>query len=375
MTRSPGSEPILSPTDFVAVFNQSLEMMYPMVTIVGELAHFKVSKGRWVYFDLIDENASVKFFGTVASLPGPLEDGLNLEVSGLPRLHPNFGFSINVMAIRVVGDGSIAKANKLLQKKLSDEGLFDPLRKRSLPYPPETVGLITSLESAAYADFLKIINHRWPTLNVKVEDVLVQGKDAPNQIVKALDAFNQMAEPPEVIAIIRGGGSQDDLAAFSTEQVVRSIAASRVPTIAGIGHESDISLAELAADKRASTPSNAAELLVPNITKEKERAAEYIRSLKSKLESLHTAKFQETEFHKKRIEQIMNNIFAQTSDRLDKNRLMLKSLDPVGPLRKGFALVKTTKGKIIKSAKEAKHQERMRITFSDGNINVAKEAK
>lgn len=371
--RSIGSDPTLSPTDFIAVFNQSLELMYPSVSIVGELAHFKISKGRWVYFDLIDDNASVKFFGTVSMLPGPLEDGLNMEVSGFPRLHPNFGFSVNVMNMQVVGSGSIAQAGKLLEKKLSLEGLFDDLRKRELPYPPEKIGLVASVESAAYADFMKIIIHRWPVVNVIVEDVLVQGSDAPNQIIKAMGKFNQMSEPPEVVAIIRGGGSADDLAAFSTEQVVRAVASSRIPTIVGVGHESDTSLAEMAADRRASTPSNAAELLVPGIKDERIRLSAYRKSLNSKLESLYFSKDQDVAYKRERINHILNNIFVQSSDKLEKNKLIFKTLSPTAPLDRGFAIVKTREGKIIKSAQNARLEEKMNIYFSDGNVNVLKD--
>lgn len=371
--RSIGSDPTLSPTDFVAVFNQSLELMYPTVSIVGELAHFKISKGRWVYFDLIDDNASVKFFGTVSMLPGPLEDGLNLEVSGFPRLHPNFGFSINAMNIQVVGSGSIAKANKLLEKKLSTEGLFDDSRKRELPYPPEKIGLVTSVESAAYSDFMKIIRQRWPISNIIVEDVLVQGNDAPGQITKALGKLNQMPEPPEVVAIVRGGGSADDLAAFSTEQVVRAVASSRVSTIVGVGHESDISLAEKAADKRASTPSNAAEILVPDIRDEEIRLASYSKALNSKLEALYSSKKQDAAYKKERLSQILNNIFIQSADKVERNRLIFKTLSPTAPLDRGFTLVKNQEGKIIKSAKAARLQKKMSISFSDGNVNVLRD--
>jgi exodeoxyribonuclease VII large subunit len=348
-------------------------MIYPTVTIVGELAHFKISKGKWVYFDLIDNNASVRFFGTVVALPGPLEVGLNLEVSGFPRLHPNFGFSVNVINMKVVGSGSIARANKLLQSKLSSEGLFDETRKRQIPYPPEKIGLITSIESAAYSDFTKIISHRWPVSHVAIEDVLVQGDHAPNQIVDALNKFNQMPDPPEVIAIVRGGGSQEDLAAFSNEQLVRAVASSRVPTIVGIGHESDISLAELAADKRASTPSNAAELLVPNLKEEKDKLLSYKKSLRLKLESLYTNKTQDITYKEEKMKQALYNIFTHLSGKLAQDRLVFKALDPTAPLSRGFAIIKTDDGGIVKSAKAAKLQGKMIISFSDGNVNVFKD--
>jgi exodeoxyribonuclease VII large subunit len=259
-----GNEPVLSVSDFVSLVNQAFDMAFPAVVIAGELANFKVSKNKWVYFDLKDDESSVRCFGTVYMLPGPLEDGMLVEVRGAPRLHQQFGFSFNVQSIRPVGEGAIRKAAELLQAKLAGEGLFDADRKRTLPYPPQRIGLVTSGESAAYADFIKILNARWRGLSVELADVQVQGERAPAQIVAAVQWFNEQADPPDVLVLVRGGGSADDLAAFSVEPVVRAVAASRVPTLVAIGHEVDVSLAELAADQRASTPSNAAELLVPD---------------------------------------------------------------------------------------------------------------
>ena len=202
---------VFSVSDFVALVNQTFEYAFNSVVIRGELANFKVSKNRWVYFDLKDDESSVRFFGTVYMLPGPLEDGMMLEVQGNPRLHSQFGFSVNVQTMRPVGEGSIKKAASLLQAKLETEGLFDAERKRVLPYPPERIGLITSRESAAYADFMKILNARWRGLNLDFVDTNVQGEQAAEQIVAAIQRLNQLAEPPEVLILIRGGGSADDL--------------------------------------------------------------------------------------------------------------------------------------------------------------------
>ena len=151
-------EIVFTPTDFVAVFNQTLELAYPVVAIEGELANFRVSRNRWVYFDIKDELASVKFFGSTYLLPGPLEDGLKLRVVGSPRLHPQFGFSITFQSIQPVGEGAIKKAADLVRAKLETEGLFAPQRKRPLPEIPRRVGLITAAASAACADFIKILN-------------------------------------------------------------------------------------------------------------------------------------------------------------------------------------------------------------------------
>ena len=258
------AEMVLGVSDFVAFLNQTLDYAYPSVVISGELANLRISKNRWIYFDLKDELSTLKFFGTTQQLPGPLEDGMLLKVRGQPRLHHLYGFSVNVFSIQPSGEGTIKRAAQLLQLKLNREGLFDDSRKRRLPYPPTRIGLITSKQSAAYADFVKILNSRWQGIDVDVIDVQVQGEAAPAQIVAAFDKLNILAEPPEVIVLIRGGGSPEDLAAFNSELVTRAVATSRVPTLVAIGHEINLSLAEMAADLRASTPSNAAELLVPD---------------------------------------------------------------------------------------------------------------
>lgn len=254
----------LSVSDFVAVLNQTLEYAYGSVVIYGELANFRVNKNRWVYFDLKDEQAKLAFFGSVYNLPGPLEDGMMLKVRGVPRLHPQYGFSVLVNNISPSGVGSIKRLNDLLAIKLEKEGLFAAERKRPLPYPPKKIGLITSMQSAAFSDFMKILNDRWVGVEILCADVGVQGEGAPAEIVQAIEHLSVLAEPPEVLVLIRGGGSPEDLAAFSNEQVTRAVAASRLPTLVAIGHEVDVSLAELAADRRASTPSNAAELIVPD---------------------------------------------------------------------------------------------------------------
>lgn len=330
----------VSVSEFVALLNQTLEFAYPSVTVVGELANFRVSKNRWVYFDLKDELASVKFFGTVYNLPGPLEDGLMLKVRGTPRLHQLYGFSVNVMSIQPAGEGSLRRAADLLKAKLAAEGLFDESRKRPLPYPPARIGLVTSKQSAAYADFIKILNARWGGLEIQLIDTQVQGEAAPSQIVAALEQFNTEAEPPEAIALIRGGGSAEDLAAFSTEQVTRAVAASRVPTIVAIGHEVDVSLAELAADRRASTPSNAAELLVPD----RKHVASELRHAAARLEQHGIAHFREIRRGladtAAAFDERLKFIIDQRRRRLTAATELLNALNPAAILRRGYAIVR-----------------------------------
>lgn len=361
---------VLSVSDFVALVNQTFEYAYPFVTIAGELANFKVSKNRWVYFDLKDDTASVRFFGTVYMLPGPLEDGMLLEVRGNPRLHPLFGFSVNVQSMRPVGEGSIKKAANLLEAKLRKEGLFDDARKRLLPYPPKTIGLVTSKESAAYADFIKILNHRWRGVDLQLVDVQVQGDAALPQIVSAITHLNQLADPPDVLVVIRGGGSADDLQVFSTEQVTRAVAASRIPTIVAIGHEVDVSLAELAADMRASTPSNAAELLVPD----RRDIAKRLVEQRLRLMDIVTDKVAYEQQYISRVrEQLLEaveNVLKHAKEQNTRRSQLLAVLSPEAALKRGYAIIRSEQGDVLKSGKSISTGDKVRIQLADAQIRA-----
>jgi len=357
--------PPISVSEFVALTNQTLEHVFPIVTIVGELANLRVSKGKWIYFDLKDDSASVRFFGTVYMLPGPLEDGMMVEVRGNPRLHPLFGFSVTVQSMRPVGEGAIKKAAELLQAKLTAEGLFAPERKRMLPYPPTRIGLITSGESAAYADFIKILAARWQGVMVELADVQVQGERAPAQLVSAIQWFNEQADPPEVLILIRGGGSADDLQAFSTESVVRAVAASRIPTLVAIGHEVDVSLAELAADQRASTPSNAAELLVPD---RREMLAQ-LEVARTRLDDLLAELFDNGRLRLQDAAddaaEYVERVLSTQSVSLQSRRQLAAALNPDLALQRGFAIVRGADGKAVRRASQLKQGDIVKITMSD----------
>jgi exodeoxyribonuclease VII large subunit len=355
--------------ELVALINQTFEFAYPAVTVTGELANLRISKGKWLYFDLKDENSSVKFFGTVYMLPGPLEDGMLVKVRATPRLHNLYGFSMNVQSIQPAGEGSIKKAAQLLQAKLQAEGLFDDSRKRFLPYPPARIGLISSKQSAAYADFIKIINARWGGVQIELIDVQVQGEPAPGQIVAALEQFNAMAEPPEVLILIRGGGSAEDLAAFSTEMVTRAVAASRVPTLVAIGHEVDVSLAELAADKRASTPSNAAELLVPDRQHELKVVADGRTRLDYLLRQLVTDRQIALASSTDRMQQLWHQLALDQKQRLELKMQLLLAFDPAAALKRGYAILRS-ESQPVTSVKALRVGQKVAIDLRDGQAQA-----
>ena len=361
-----GGELIFSVSDFVTVCNQTLEFAYPSAVIEGELANFRISKNRWVFFDLKDETASLKFFGMVHQLPGPLEDGMTVRVQGVPRLHPQFGFSIVMQNIRPVGVGVIKRAAELLHDKLALEGLFDESRKRSLPYPPERIGLIASRESAAFADFTKILGARWGGLEIIMRDVQVQGEAAPEQIVAAITQFNAMSVLPEVLVITRGGGSAEDLQAFSDERVVRAVAASRIPVLAAIGHETDISLAELAADKRASTPSNAAEFLTPDRQAVIAGLASMQRDMGDMVHDAIMAAQLKLSGQQAVLAQNVESAFREARWRLTNTTTLLEALNPKAVLRRGYAIVRS-KTVIVSDAKQLHGGDIVNIEFRDGH--------
>lgn len=258
------SPPAFRVGEFIALTNQVLDGAFPLVEVEGEVASFKVNQGKFVFFDLKDETGSVGCFMMLFALRVPLEDGMRVVVRARPKLTQWGKFSLTVEQVRAVGEGALRRAYELLQAKLEKEGLFAPERKRPLPAMPRHIAVVSSMQSAGYADFMKIVTARWGGMQIDVAHVQVQGEAAADQMIRALDYINQQEQLPEVIVLIRGGGSADDLRAFNDERLVRAVAASRVPVLSGIGHEVDESLVDQAADVRASTPSNAAELLVPS---------------------------------------------------------------------------------------------------------------
>ncbi len=272
----------LTVSQFVATLNQTLGYAFSGVMIEGEVSGFKVNQGKWVFFDLKDDECSVGCFLPLFQMRMALEDGMKIVVKGEAKLTKWGKFSITVRQMTPVGEGNIKKNFELLKKKLAGEGLFDPARKRPIPEDLQRIGVISSTQAAGYADFCKILNARWGGLNVITAHCQVQGIDAPDQMIRALKYFNEKADV-DIIAIMRGGGSADDLAAFNDEALVREIAASRIPVITGIGHEIDESLADLAADIRASTPSNVAEMLTLDKQAEITKVKALIRGVKTKI--------------------------------------------------------------------------------------------
>lgn len=335
----PSSEAInqsFTVSEFLDYCNNSLDYAYHDTVLEGEVASFKVNQGKWVFFDLKDDESSLGCFLPLWDLHMPLEDGMKVKVKGTPKITKWGKFSFTVRQIMPVGEGSIKKSFELLKKKLATEGLFDSAKKRSLPDDLSRLGVISSTQAAGYADFIKILNERWGGLTVKVAHTGVQGLGAAEQIVRALQYFNEQAEV-QVIAILRGGGSADDLAVFNDETLVRAIAASRIPVITGIGHEVDESLSDLAADIRASTPSNAAQMLTPDRQAELANLRSVITRAKQQIFT-QIGLVQPLDIIVQAKRQLFSRIESE-QDKLASTKKALEALNPERVLRQGYAIL------------------------------------
>ena len=356
----------LSVSEFVALLNQTLEYAYPMVTVEGEVSGYNgPNRNGHHYLTLKDENANMKcvaFAGTVTTV---LEDGMQVVVKGSPNHHAQYGFSFVVRSLQPSGEGALKRAFLLLKAKLEKEGLIDQGRKRLLPEYPARVGVVSSSQAAGYKDFVKILNERWGGVQVMLADVQVQGDPAPGQVVRAIEYFNQMSEPPDVLVVTRGGGSLEDLQAFNDELVVRAIAGSRVPTIVGVGHEIDVSLADMAADVRAATPSQAAQILVPDKHDELRRLA------------LARAQLAQVSISRERFDRLKDRLafsVQQYQSRLQLNKNVIAShkqtlqlTNPHNVLARGYSIARLN-GRSIKDALAAKKGDELVVQLHKGTL-------
>lgn len=349
LANSESPEPVFGVSDAVALFNQMLETATPHITIVGEIANFKINHDKWVFFDVKDEESTLGCFMSKFSLRVAVEDGMKVVITARPNITRWGKFSLTVQTIRPMGEGSIRRSFELLRAKLDQEGLFNPERKRSLPDMPQVIGVISSTGAAGYVDFTKIIGERFSGLTLQVANVQVQGDSAPQQIIAALEYFNELAVPPEVIAILRGGGSRDDLVAFDDEPLVRAIASSRVPVITGIGHEIDVTLADLVADVRAATPSNAAQLLVPSRDELAENIDNSLKRVLSRMDHTITDLANGVGERENGLLETIERHFDDLTRRYDTMRQVMRQIDPRAVLKRGYALVRTEMGGVVKS--------------------------
>ncbi len=260
--------PVYTVSEITSAVRRTLEAGYGRVRVRGEISNLRLNPSGHRYFVLKDELAQLRavfFRGDALSLRFAPADGLQVEAIGDVTVYETRGeLQLVVRRLAPSGQGALLMSLEALKKRLAADGRFDPERKRSLPSYPRTIAVVTSPTGAAIRDILKVLTRRWPVADVVLHPVPVQGDGAADEIARALSRLNRWGRA-DVIIVGRGGGSLEDLWAFNEEAVVRAVASSHIPVISAVGHETDITLCDLAADVRAPTPSAAAEMAVPNI--------------------------------------------------------------------------------------------------------------
>ncbi|MBU0540727.1 exodeoxyribonuclease VII large subunit [Patescibacteria group bacterium] len=380
---------ILQVSEFIEVVNIVLKESFgnEEIGVEGEVSGFRISQGQWVSFDLKDDKALVNVFLPVWNLRVPVEDGFRVRVIGLPRVYPKYGkFSLSAERIELAGEGALKKALALLRARLEKEGIFDSSRKRELPRFPQRIALVASRESAAYGDFIRILSERWGGIEIDLYHVLVQGERAPQDIVHAIQTAQ--LKDYDALVMTRGGGSLEELMAFNDEQVVRTVYASKIPTLVAIGHERDMTLAEEAADVRASTPTDCARRLAPD-----RRDVQY--ELSTLLSGVEARFGRVLEDRRNILEHALNSPVLWLSskraalsemrqacdtgvkqwlnvlrERLESRTRLLASLDPKAVLRRGYALVRDTAGKGIVSVATLKVGQSVSLVLQDGEAET-----
>ncbi len=257
----------LSVWELTAQVKDLVEAAFPSVWVSGEISNFSRPQSGHCYLTLKDDRAQLKaaMWRPVASrVRFDMHDGLEVICKGRLEVYaPRGSYQLIIEEIEPKGMGALELAFRQLREKLAREGLFDPARKRTLPSFVKQIAVVTSPTGAAIRDFLQVLARRWRGADVLIAPVRVQGEGAAEEIAAAIGVLNRLARPIDCLVVTRGGGSLEDLWAFNEEIVVRAIAASRIPVISAVGHEIDVTLSDLAADVRALTPSEAAELVAP----------------------------------------------------------------------------------------------------------------
>jgi exodeoxyribonuclease VII large subunit len=378
---------VLSVSELNAFINQTLQFAYPLVVVEGEISSYKVNQGKWVFFDLKDDESTISCFMPIYQLKVALQDGMMIRAVSSPNLTKWGKFSLTVRAVELAGEGSAKKAFELLRARFEAEGLFAPERKRQVPTYAHRVGLITSRQAAAFNDFVTILNDRWSGVHVMQAQVQVQGIDAPAQIVRAIEYFNAHADDYDVLVVVRGGGSAEDLQAFNAENVVRAIYGSKIPTVVGIGHEDDVSLAELVADVRAATPTDAARRITADkhdirgvidfrIDKSYQAIINQIRESKRTIEEMKNSFSRLTEKTTRRVDEALRRItlgieknIQYAKQLVGANTRSIASLDPRAILGRGYSIA-TVNGRALKRSQDVGVNQAIVLQLHQGKLHV-----
>ncbi len=369
--------------------------LFLQIAVRGELSNYKVYPSGHHYFTLKDSESSLKcvmFKSSAVKLRFKPENGMSVTAFGRISVYPRDGaYQLYCSALMPEGTGDLQVAFEQLKKKLDEEGLFDPSHKKPLPTYPEKIAVITSSAGAAVHDMIRILSHRWPMTKVMLLPVRVQGTEAPAEIAGAIRYANRH-ELADLIITGRGGGSIEDLWAFNDERVARAIYESTIPVISAVGHEPDVTISDYVADKRASTPSNAAEIAVPDASEERMALESFgirasqamdkrVKHLRTELNNLSTRRVMQNAgayLDDRRIEldhmrdKLAASMEAQLGLKQREQAKLAASLDAMSPLRvlmRGYAIALNDRGETVRSVKRLRSGETLHLRVSDGSAN------
>jgi exodeoxyribonuclease VII large subunit len=390
----PNEAKVFSVKEINRLVRELLEQSFPSFWISGEISNFiSASSGHW-YFSLKDDEAQVRctmFKNKNMAADWVPKNGEKIEAKCFIGLYEARGeYQLNIELIRHAGAGLLSEAFNQLKEKLFKEGLFEPSRKKPIPQFPKSIGVITSPTGAAIEDILITLKRRSPHIPIFIYPSLVQGKEAPSAIVKAIETANTRMEC-DVLILARGGGSIEDLWAFNEEIVARAIVASKIPTITGVGHETDTTIADFVSDLRAPTPTGAAELvtshtveLIKTIQAYKNQLnkmmASVIRELMQKIDYLEKRLIsprqqiqrQKEQIHQyiQRINQSMKNAMIQYRLNIDKLKLNLDHLSPHAVLSRGYSIITNVDGQIVNNVNQLKLDDKIHIQLNHGQADA-----
>lgn len=384
----------LSVSELSASLKRLVETSFSSIRVKGEISSLKVHSSGHVYFCLKDDQSvidGVCWRGTASRLPLNLEEGLEVICHGRVTTYPaRSKYQIVVDSVELAGVGSLMKLLQERKERLQKEGLFSAEHKKPLPYMPQTIGVVTSPTGAVIQDILHRIRDRFP-VSVLVWPVAVQGKTASQEVAHAIRGFNSMASKPDLLIVARGGGSLEDLWAFNEEEVVRAAFESTIPLISAVGHETDTTLIDYVSDRRAPTPTAAAEMAVPVLEDLRIHLTRFgmqmmnglLRLLKErsiKLESLTRGlgnprrlieeKFQYLDEKTERLLIAFKSLMEKKVRTLEHLGNLLESYSYQKTLKRGFSILKGPDASVIQSVQALSPKDKVQILLHDGQCQA-----
>ena len=341
------------------------------LTVTGEISNLKYHSSGHLYFSISDENSKINCFFPAQYARGlhyELGDGLAVIIHGYLNVYKKGGtYTLFVRRIEIAGEGNLAMAFQMLKEKLDAEGLFDSAHKKPIPRFPRRIGIVTSNTGAAVRDIIKIIESRTSLTDMIVFPVLVQGSEAAADIAATIDMINRDFDNIDTLIVGRGGGSMEDLWAFNEEIVARAIYRSRIPVISAVGHEIDFTIADFVADRRAETPTAAAEMAVPDIRELMQRAESWQNSLMADLKKKVSYADLRAEKLFAEMRHVLQGRVNAYRHELESCRLLLDENHPYRILRKGYAVLEDAAGRNLASISDLRDGQSYRLKLKDGS--------